>query len=135
MDSEYQAIIDSLKQHDYVADEQIATALYLAEKLNKPIIIEGEAGVGKTEIAHVLAKMHATELVRLQCYEGLDFNSALYEWNYQKQILSLRFHETQQQTDVSLTDFYTEQYLSYRPISRAMMAEHQVVLLLSLIHI
>ena len=74
--------------------------------------------------------MKDTELIRLQCYEGLDFNAALYEWNYQKQILSLRLHEVQHATDISLTDFYSEDYLSYRPVSRAMMADRRVVLLL-----
>lgn len=123
-------LVDDLRANGYVADPEIATALYLADELDKPILIEGEAGVGKTEIAHVLAKMRNTELIRLQCYEGLDFNSALYEWNYQKQILSLRLHETQNDTDVALSDFYSEEYLSYRPISRAMMADKKVVLLL-----
>lgn len=130
MDGHYEATVAELRAHGYVADAEIATALYLAEELNKPILIEGEAGVGKTEIAHVLARMKDTELIRLQCYEGLDFNSALYEWNYQKQILSLRLHEAQHDTDIALTDFYSEEYLSYRPISRAMMADRRVVLLL-----
>ncbi len=123
-------LVAELRQHGYVADEEIATALYLAEELNKPILIEGEAGVGKTEIAHVLAKLKNTELIRLQCYEGLDFNSALYEWNYQKQILSLRLRELNNDTDLSLTDFYSEEYLSFRPISKALMADKRVVLLL-----
>ncbi|MFT4582874.1 MAG: MoxR-like ATPase [Gammaproteobacteria bacterium] len=122
--------VDELRRNGYVADEEIATALFLAEELEKPILIEGEAGVGKTEIAHVLAKLKNTELIRLQCYEGLDFNSALYEWNYQKQILSLRLEEVRGRTDVAVTDFYSEAYLSYRPISKALMAERRVVLLL-----
>ena len=131
MNEYYDQLIAELRTHGYVADPEIATALYLAEELGKPILIEGEAGVGKTEIAHVLATMKQTELIRLQCYEGLDFNAALYEWNYQKQILSLRLHEAKHDTDhVALTDFYSEDYLSYRPISRAMMADERVVLLL-----
>lgn len=125
-----QNLVDELRQHGYVADEEIATALFLAEELNKPILIEGEAGVGKTEIAHVLAKLKNTELIRLQCYEGLDFNSALYEWNYQKQILSLRLHELKNNKDLGITDFYSEEFLSYRPISKALMADRRVVLLL-----
>ena len=112
------------------ADAEIATALFLAEELNKPILIEGEAGVGKTEIAHVFAKLKNTELIRSQCYEGLDFNSALYEWNYQKQILSVRLHELQHKTEVGISDFYSEEYLFYRPISKALMANQRVVLLL-----
>jgi MoxR-like ATPase len=123
-------LVAELRRNGYVADEEIATALFLAEELEKPILIEGEAGVGKTEIAHVLAKLKNTELIRLQCYEGLDFNSALYEWNYQKQILSLRLQEVKGRTDVAITDFYSEEYLSYRPISKALMADKRVVLLL-----
>jgi len=123
-------LVAALRQHGYVGDEEIATALFLADELNKPILIEGEAGVGKTEIAHVLAKLKDTDLIRLQCYEGLDFNSALYEWNYPKQILSLRLHELKNDTDLGITDFYSEEYLSYRPISKALMADKRVVLLL-----
>ncbi len=120
----------ALLANGYVADSEMATALYLAEALDKPILIEGEAGVGKTEVAHVLATLRNTELIRLQCYEGLDYNAALYEWNYQKQILSLRLSELRHDTDVVLADLYTESYLSYRPISRALMADRRVVLLI-----
>ena len=120
----------ALLANGYVADSEMATALFLAEALDKPILIEGEAGVGKTEVAHVLATMRNTELIRLQCYEGLDYNAALYEWNYQKQILSLRLSELRHDTDVVLADLYTESYLSYRPISRALMADRRVVLLI-----
>ncbi|MCZ6664988.1 MAG: MoxR family ATPase [Gammaproteobacteria bacterium] len=130
MNELYQEIITDLRNNGYVADTEIATALFLADRMNKPLLVEGEAGVGKTEIARVLADMKNTELIRLQCYEGLDFNSALYEWNYQKQILSLRLHEVQNKADLALADFYTEEYLSYRPISRAMMSDQRVVLLL-----
>lgn len=130
MDELYNQMIADLRRNDYVADMEIATALYLAEQLEKPILIEGEAGVGKTEIARVLAKLRETELIRLQCYEGLDFNSALYEWNYQKQILSVRLHELRNKTEVAIADFYSDEYLSYRPISKALMAEQRVVLLL-----
>jgi MoxR-like ATPase len=123
-------MICSLRNEEYVADNEIATALFLAEQLNKPILIEGEAGVGKTEIARVLAKMKDTELVRLQCYEGLDFNSVLYEWNYQKQILSIRVNELKNNDDVSIDDLFSEKYLLYRPILKALTAEKRVVLLL-----
>jgi MoxR-like ATPase len=123
-------MIASLKNEEYVADTEIAIALFLAEQLNKPILIEGEAGVGKTEIARVLAKMKDTELVRLQCYEGLDFNSVLYEWNYQKQILSMRVNELKNNQNISVDDLFGEEYLLYRPILKALMAEKRVVLLL-----
>lgn len=123
-------MIASLKNEEYVADTEIAIALFLAEQLNKPILIEGEAGVGKTEIARVLAKMKDTELVRLQCYEGLDFNSVLYDWNYQKQILSMRVNELKNNQNISVDDLFGEEYLLYRPILKALMAEKRVVLLL-----
>ena len=130
MSDPYEVLQAELLRHGYVGDAELATALFLAEQLGKPILIEGEAGVGKTEIAHVLARLKRTELVRLQCYEGLDFNSALYEWNYQKQILSLRLHSLRHDDDVTLADFYSEEYLSYRPLSKALMASAPVVLLL-----
>jgi len=130
MDESLEALQAALRAHGYVADAEIATALHLARLLAKPILIEGEAGVGKTEVAHVLARLEDTELVRLQCYEGLDFNAALYEWNYQKQILSLRLHEAREERDVALAEFYGEEYLSWRPISRALLAERRVVLLI-----
>jgi MoxR-like ATPase len=123
-------VITSLRNEAYVADTEIATALFLAEQLNKPILIEGEAGVGKTEIARVLARMKDTELIRLQCYEGLDFNSVLYEWNYQKQIISLRVNELKNNHNLSIDDLFSEEYLLHRPISKALTAEKRVVLLL-----
>ena len=123
-------MVADLRKKGYVADEEIGTALYLAEDLKKPILIEGKAGVGKTEIAHVLARVRGMELIRLQCYEGLDSNSALYEWNYQKQILSLKIKEIRKDVNLELVDFYTEEYLLYRPISKALMSESPAVLLL-----
>ncbi len=122
--------VETLRLEGYLADEEIGTALFLADDLQRPILIEGQAGVGKTEIARVLAKVKGCELIRLQCYEGLDFNSALYEWNYQKQLLSLKIKEIQKDTKAHLHDFYTEDYLSYRPILKAITAESPVVLLL-----
>ncbi len=123
-------LLTRLRQQDYVADAEIATALFLAEELGKPILIEGEAGVGKTEIARVLARMHDTDLIRLQCYEGLDASSALYDWNYQKQILNIRLNELKQNVDVSIGDFYSADYLMPRPILTALTARKRVVLLL-----
>lgn len=130
MNAAYNEIVAALRSHDYVADTDIATSMYLAEQLNKPILIEGEAGVGKTEIARVLAKLKNTELIRLQCYEGLDFNAALYEWNYQKQIVSIRLNELKGNKDLSIDDLYSEDYLLHRPILKALMASKRVVLLL-----
>ena len=130
MSTRYDEIIASLRSCDYVADTEIATSLFLAEHLNKPILIEGEAGVGKTEIARVLAKLKNTELIRLQCYEGLDFNAALYEWNYQKQIMSIRLNELKGNTELSISDLYSADYLLHRPILKALLAKQRTVLLL-----
>lgn len=130
MNAAYNEIVAALRRYDYVADTDIAASMFLAEQLNKPILIEGEAGVGKTEIARVLAKLKNTELIRLQCYEGLDFNAALYEWNYQKQIVSIRLNELKGNTDLSIGDLYSEDYLLHRPILKALMANKRVVLLL-----
>src|ERR1700750_2243518 len=78
----------------YIADRDIATALWLMAFLKRPLLLEGEAGVGKTEVAKALAGVHGAELIRLQCYEGLDQNAALYEWNYQRQLLAIKARET-----------------------------------------
>src|SRR5687767_13681698 len=83
-------IQSALLAHDYVADRDLATTVLLALKLNKPILLEGEAGVGKTQIAKTLAEMLGRRLIRLQCYEGLDVNTTIYEWNYQRQLLQIR---------------------------------------------
>ncbi|GAA4447306.1 MoxR family ATPase [Nibrella saemangeumensis] len=89
----YSEILAALDQHQYVADEELATALFLMLRLRKPLLLEGPPGVGKTEIALVLSELLATPLIRLQCYEGLDINSAVYEWNYQKQLLGIKLQE------------------------------------------
>src|SRR6185436_3196940 len=84
---------DAMERQGYIADPAIATALFLAREMRRPLLVEGDAGVGKTEIAKVLARLLDTELIRLQCYEGLDVSTALYEWNYQRQLLRLRLAE------------------------------------------
>src|ERR1043165_6285176 len=86
-------IANRLATVGYVADRDIATALWLMDFLKRPLLLEGEAGVGKTEVAKALAAVHGTELIRLQCYEGLDQNAALYEWNYQRQLLAIKGRE------------------------------------------
>src|ERR1700739_1178712 len=91
--TDIQSVIDGFGQAGYVADRALATAIFLLVKLGKPLLIEGPAGVGKTEVAKALASMLGTELIRLQCYEGLDHNSAVYEWNYQKQLLAIKIQE------------------------------------------
>src|SRR5580658_6776696 len=92
------ALIDRSRTLGYVMDRSLATAIYLLVQLGKPLLIEGHAGVGKTEAAKVLASLLETELIRLQCYDGLDLNSAVYEWNYQKQLLAIKIQEGSENT-------------------------------------
>jgi MoxR-like ATPase len=110
----------AMERWGYIAEPEIATAVYLAREMRKPLLVEGEAGVGKTEIAKVLARMLSTELVRLQCYEGLDTNTALYEWNYQRQLLRLRIAEREARDPDQLEDLiFGREYLLERPLLRA----------------
>jgi MoxR-like ATPase len=104
----------------YVADETIATALHLAQELQKPLLVEGDAGVGKTEIAKVLARLRGTELIRLQCYEGLDVSTALYEWNYPRQMLRVRMAEREGLDAGQMEQaVFGRSYLLERPLLRA----------------
>ena len=89
----------SLDDHHYIANRSLSISIYLSLKMNKPIFLEGEPGVGKTEIGKVLAKVLGTDLIRLQCYEGLDVHNAIYEWNYSRQILQIRMLEAEGQKD------------------------------------
>jgi len=115
----------------YVGDEEIATALFLAVRLRRPLLVEGHAGVGKTEIAKVLARALETQLIRLQCYEGLDAAAALYEWNYAKQILRIRLDE-QSERDANETEahIFDEAYLLERPLLKALRQDEPPVLLI-----
>ena len=109
-----------MERHGYIADPPVATAVYLAREMQKPLLVEGEAGVGKTEIAKVLARALGTELIRLQCYEGLDTNTALYEWNYQRQLLRLRIAEREGHDPAELEDLiFGREYLLERPLLKA----------------
>ncbi|MCY4571226.1 MAG: MoxR family ATPase [Gemmatimonadetes bacterium] len=117
----------SMREHGYIAERSIVTAVHLARSMEKPLLIEGDAGVGKTEVAKVMAGILGAELIRLQCYEGLDVNTALYEWNYQKQLLRLRIAADERKTgdadggpDGSLEDIiFGRRYLLERPLLRA----------------
>jgi MoxR-like ATPase len=112
-----------LQSGGYIADEALATAVFLALKLQRPLFLEGEAGVGKTEIAKVLSAALGRPLVRLQCYEGLDIASAVYEWNYSRQLLHIRAAEAAgaaKSTDALERDLYTENYLLKRPLLKAL---------------
>lgn len=124
-------IQDMLESQSYITDRAIATTVYLAMELRKPVLIEGQAGVGKTEIAKVLSRALDTELIRLQCYEGLDANTALYEWNYPKQMLRIRMEEggnrdVEQKEEV----IFSESFLLKRPLLQAITAEKAPVLLI-----
>lgn len=110
---------------DYVADRSLATAVFLALKLGRPLFLEGEAGVGKTEIAKVLATTLGRKLIRLQCYEGLDVASAVYEWNYARQMLEIRLAEAEGEVDRERLghDVFSERFLVERPILQALAAQ------------
>ena len=110
-----------LARADYVAERSLATAVFLALKMNRPLFLEGEAGVGKTEIAKVLASGLGRPLVRLQCYEGLDIASAVYEWNYSRQMIEIRLAETQGTSrDTVAKDIFSERFLIKRPLMQAL---------------
>jgi MoxR-like ATPase len=120
------AVAALLEQYDYFADRRLATSVYLALKMHRPLFLEGEAGVGKTEIAKVLAKALGRALVRLQCYEGLDTASAVYEWNYPRQMIEIRLAEASGKVDrASLgADIFAERFLIRRPILQALEQHH-----------
>ena len=114
----------------YIYDDSLVTTLLVALKLGRPLLIEGAAGVGKTEIAKVMAAALDRELVRLQCYEGLDESKALYEWNYQKQLLSIQIQMNRQDPDALTKSLFSGEYLLERPLLRSIRSEEPVVLLI-----
>src|SRR6266853_4214757 len=120
-----------LKQCRYITTAKVESAVYLALVLEKPLLIEGPAGVGKTEVAKVLAELLHTELVRLQCYEGLDEARALFEWNYQKQLLRIQADRAEGRTweEVS-SHIFSREFLLERPILRAIVGARKLVLLI-----
>jgi len=111
-------IQQALQAQNYIAERGLATAIFLALKLRRPLFLEGEAGVGKTEVAKVLANLLSTELIRLQCYEGLDVHHAVYEWNYTRQMLHIRLHEARHET-VSEVELFGPEFLLRRPLLQA----------------
>ena len=124
-------IPDRLAAVGYVADRDLATALWLMDFLKRPLLLEGEAGVGKTEVAKALAAIHGAELIRLQCYEGLDQNAALYEWNYQRQLLAIKAREAVGDSAQHIEELiFSEKYLLERPLLAAIRREHPPVLLI-----
>ena len=117
--------LEMLRRADYVADRSLATVLFLSLRMKRPLFLEGEAGVGKTEIAKVLASSLGRRLIRLQCYEGLDVSSAVYEWNYAAQMIEIRLDEASGQTDRSAMErnVFSEKYLIRRPVLDALSGE------------
>lgn len=113
----------------YIPDRDLATALWLMDSLSRPLLLEGEAGVGKTEVARALALTHDTKLIRLQCHEGLDQSQALYEWNYQRQLLAIKAREGQQAADVE-DEIFSQKYLLERPLLAAIRQPKSPVLLI-----
>src|SRR5438270_8261198 len=110
-------IAQALAASGYIADGELATAVSLMQLLRRPLLLEGEAGVGKTEVAKALAAVHGRRLVRLQCYEGLDAAAAIYEWNYQRQLLAIRAHEGRgEDPDAVERHIFSEAYLLERPL-------------------
>jgi len=123
--SSVDAVVDMLRGGNYVGDRSLSTALYLALKLGRPLFLEGEAGVGKTEIGKVLSEALGRRLIRLQCYEGLDVSSAVYEWNYSMQMIDIRIAEAagQQDRERIEDDIFSERFLIKRPLLQALEAD------------
>lgn len=113
-----------LSQSQYIADRGLATSIYLALKLQRPLFLEGEAGVGKTEVAKVIARLLGTDLIRLQCYEGLDVNQAIYEWNYTRQLLHIRVAEARHET-ITERELFGPEFLLPRPLLKAIESARQ----------
>src|SRR5437660_5373419 len=133
MREDIRKIQQQMESAEYVTDAPVATSVHLAMRLRKPLLIEGHAGVGKTEVAKVMARMLGTNLIRLQCYEGLDAAAALYEWNYQKQLLHIKLHEgghNSRPMDEKEHEIFSEPFLLRRPLLQAITQETQAPVLL-----
>lgn len=126
----YEELKAKMDESHYIYDETLATVLFVALQLGRPLLIEGAAGVGKTEVAKVMAAVLDRELVRLQCYEGLDESKALYEWNYQKQLLSIQVNMNAQDRDSLTKSLFSDEYLLERPLLQSIRSERPVVLLI-----
>ena len=124
-----QSVADALRSVDYLPDDRISQVVFLAHRLDKPILVEGPAGVGKTELAKSLARVTGRDLIRLQCYEGLDEAKALYEWNYKKQLLRIQADVDHDWEDIE-QDIFSEEFLLTRPLLEAIRSEVPVVLLI-----
>ena len=128
---ELTALQEQLARAGYIAEAPLAAALLLMQDLGRPLLLEGDAGVGKTEVAKVLADMRHTRLIRLQCYEGLDAHAAMYEWNYQRQLLAIKLlEEDERGIAAKEQDIFSERYLLKRPLLEAISADETAVLLI-----
>jgi MoxR-like ATPase len=125
MQDTIQSTLAALEQHGYIAERSLATALFLAQRLERPLFLEGEPGVGKTEIVKTLAAVRQTRLIRLQCYEGLDVSSAVYEWDYARQMLEIRLSENRQNNTEIREQVFSERFLVKRPLLQALEASQQ----------
>ena len=130
MDLTIKGLKASLENEGYICDDELVITVFLALKLGKPLLVEGAPGVGKTEIAKVLAAIFKTDLIRLQCYEGLDENKALYEWNYQRQLIKIQLSRENEPGAGMERNLFSEDYLLERPLLHAIRSEKQVVLLI-----
>ena len=129
--SSVEDVVKGLRKADYLADANIAGVVYLADRLEKPVMVEGPAGVGKTELAKAIAEVTGARLIRLQCYEGLDESKALYEWNYKKQLLRIQADREHETTWAEVeADIFSEPFLLTRPLLEAIRAEEPIVLLI-----
>ena len=126
----FEELKQKMDEAHYIYDETLATVLFVALQLRRPLLIEGAAGVGKTEIAKVMASALDRSLVRLQCYEGLDESKALYEWNYQKQLLSIQVNMNETDKDTLTKSLFSDEYLLERPLLQSIRSEREVVLLI-----
>ncbi|MGF1558902.1 MAG: AAA family ATPase [Flavobacteriaceae bacterium] len=130
MNKEIEALINDFYEHDYILNEELATSIFLLKNLEKPLLLEGNPGVGKTMLAKTLAAHMGTNLIRLQCYEGLDVSTTIYEWNYQKQLLHIKLFEQEDDKLALQRQIFGMDYVLQRPLLQSISADKPVVLLI-----
>jgi len=130
LNKDIDTLIQEFYKHDYILNEELATSIFLLKNLEKPLLLEGNPGVGKTMLAKTLAEQLGTRLIRLQCYEGLDVNTTIYEWNYQKQLLHIKLFEQEKDKKVLGNQIFGMDYVLKRPLLQSISSEIPVVLLI-----
>ena len=130
MNKDIDTLIQEFYKHDYILNEELATSIFLLKNLEKPLLLEGNPGVGKTMLAKTLAEQLGTRLIRLQCYEGLDVNTTIYEWNYQKQLLHIKLFEQEKDKKALGNQIFGMDYVLKRPLLQSISSEIPVVLLI-----